>query len=218
MANLQQGANGEVNTTRHQRSHNELSDRERSRSGGGAVTHEPDVSEVRRIRLERLEGSPIASAANPTMTSESHATLPSLKSSHRRKRDQHRSPDEKKNHRRRKSIAKEESTTTAYVYGDPATRSRATPERRSGSDADSSSSDENAVKVVKPKVRKIRVVQATEEEERSKRRQERRAKYREHTELPRESRESIRRTRTHHTRRKSLVEVPVPRRYVSCSY
>lgn len=216
MANSQQGANGEVKTRRRQRSHNELSDKKRSKSGGGGVTLEPDVSEVRRIRLERLEGSPIASAANPTMTSESHTTLPSLKSSHRRKRDQHRSPDEKRSHRRRKSIVKEESTT-AYVYGDPATRPSATPARRSGSDADSSSSDENAVKVLKPKVRKIRVVYVTEEEERSKRRQERRAKYREHTELPRESRESIRKTRTHHTRRKSLVEVPIPRRYACCS-
>jgi len=210
MVNSQQGANGERRTRRRQKSHNELN----GRDSGGAVTHEPDDLEVRRSRLERLDGSPIPSASTPKMTSESHATLPSPKSSHRRKRDQHRSPDEKKHRSRRKSTVKE-GGTTAYVYGEP-TRSRATPERKSGSDADSSSSDEDAVKVVKPKERKATVIYVTEEDDRAKRRQERRAKTREPAERSRETEESPRKTRTHRSRRKSMVESPPLRRYVCC--
>jgi hypothetical protein len=209
------------------RSHDELGDEKLHKSRGKErVTLEPDISGVRRIRVERLEGSPTRTAATPTMTSESHATLPSLKSSsgHRGRRDQHRSSDEKKHRRRRKSTVKEDGAT-AYVYGDPAERSQpsrntTTESRKLGRDGESSESDDDAVieiePVKEPKKRKIRIVYMTEDEGRATRRKGRRSKEKESTDAPRNSGEPVRRSRAHHSRRKSVVEAPPaspPKRY-----
>jgi hypothetical protein len=196
---------------------------------------EPVVSEVPRLRVERLEGSTSTrrSVATPKMTSESHATLPSLKSvtSHRRRHDSRRSTVSTKQRTKRKSIPKDDSTPT-YVYGTPADRSQSsrittTETRKLGREGESSvSEDEDGEEDAthsepireKPKKRKIRVIYVDDEEPKSSKPREHRVKLdREIRDRPRDCHESVGRSRAHPTRRKSVVEerlASLPKRYV----
>ena len=215
-------------------SYRELGDEKLYKSRGKEnVTLEPDVSELRRVRVERLEGSTSTrrTTAAPKMTSESHATLPSLKSasSHRR-RDHRRSTVSTKHRTRRKSTSKGDSTPT-YVYGTPADRPQSSriaisDVRKLSRDGESSESEEDEEDSgihsepvrEEPKKRKIRVVYVKEDGSKSSRPRERRVKSsKEIRERPRSSHESVRRSRAHTTRRKSIAEerpASPPKRYV----
>ncbi len=112
--------------------------------GKKEVTQELGVEELRRIRIERLEGNAPRGgpASSSKMATESHASVKEP-SSHRRKH--HRSAEGKKHRRKRISTTKGESGTT-YVYGPPAEKPRSTrilvsETRKLGRDEDSSSSE-----------------------------------------------------------------------------
>ena len=230
MANSQ-SADGERRVRRRRRSYGELEGDKSSKSRGKeTVTLEPNSSEVRGIRIDRLEaGSTLRrSSETPKMSSDSHATLPSLKpaSSHRRRKENHRSPEETTHRRRRKSTSKDDSTTT-YVYGKPADRSQSSritisETRRLGRDGESSESEEerpthsNPVKE-EPKQRKIRIVYIDEESKpRHKERRSRAEKLL--VEETRDGGESGHRSRARESRRKSFADVPPasqPTRYGS---
>ena len=215
---------------RRREPHSELEDEKLYKSGGkGTVTLEPDAEEVRRIRIERLEGSTTHGrpAATPKMTSESHATLPSSKSasSHRKRRNHHRRPEEKKHRRRRQSSAKDD-ITSEYVYGPPGEKSQSSritvseTRGRGRDEASSESKDDVAVQLEPVKgsrKRRIKIVYITEEEAKAARRRERRE--RRAKELPdQESAEPVHRSSRHHSRRRtSAAETPPaspPKRYV----
>jgi hypothetical protein len=222
MANSR-AADGERRVRRRRSSYSEL-------EGGEKVTPEPELSEVRRIRLERLEGNATTRkpAASPKMTSESHATLPSLKSrsTHRRKKDRHHhsGTEERKHRSRRKSTSKVEPT---YVYGSPTERSkpsrtRISETRRLGADGDSTDSDEDSTKSepvrIKSQKRKIRIVYVEDQDHKTSRTKERRLRAeREVRDRTRDDEESVHRSRAHVPRRQSAVEIPpasTHRRYV----
>jgi hypothetical protein len=204
--------------------------------GNETVTLQPNEQEVRRLRIERLEGrtsastsvgrSPLRSSAN--MTEESISTPPSLRStpSHRRRSVREVRPEEKKYRRRRKSNAKEDERTE-YVYGPPTERpktSRITisETRKLGRDGETSESEEERetqsepVREKRHKEKKIRVIYVSKEEAKSLRHKEKRVKpEKESSERPRDPEESVRRSRTHRSRRNSIAEVPAspPKRY-----
>lgn len=211
--------------TRRQKSDGEL-------EGGARVTHDPDVSEVRRIRIERLEGSstPGRSTAIPEMASESHTTLPSQKSraSHRRRKShRHHSGDEETRHRRRrKSSAKEDSD---YVYSPPTAPTKSKPTRitvsdtrRPSHDGESSDSGKDSIKSdhvrAKPKKRKIRIVYVDEEDSKPRERRSRRSE-KETRDRSRDREGPTRHRKPEHARRHSTVELPSTshRRYGICS-
>lgn len=223
---------------RRRRSYSELEDETLYKSRGKEKgTLEPNVSEVRRVRVERLGSSTSTrrTAATPKMTSESHATFPSLKSasSHRRK-DHRRSTVSTKHRTRRKSTSKGDSTPT-YVYGTPAGRSQSSritisEIRKLGRDGESTESEEDGENVAthsepvreKPKKRKIRVVYIKEDDSKSSRPREERTKSdKEIRDRLRSSHESIQRSRAHTTRRKSIAEerpASPPKRYVQTNF
>ncbi|KAF7856384.1 hypothetical protein EAF04_009912 [Stromatinia cepivora] len=94
--------------------------------GEGITSVEPDISEVRRRRLEKLEGnstnrSTRNSAATEKMPAESSATVDATKSSssHRRRRRHHTSEDGAGNHSRSKTNEREEKSRSDYVYAAP---------------------------------------------------------------------------------------------------
>lgn len=228
MANSQ--ADGKRRVRRH-RSHSELDDEKLHRSRGkGKVALEPDLSEVRRMRIERLEDrtSTDRTPATLKMTSESHATLPSQKSSSshrsRRKKERDRSADGKSHRRRRKSTLRDASTT--YVYENPESKSSKSriivEEKKSSSDEESSESEEEekstkpeSVKE-RPRKRKVKVVYITEEDYHSSKPKERTVKDKKPQDSHQEKEGSIRRSKTHHSRRKSSAEAPPaspPKRY-----
>lgn len=196
---------------RRRKSYSELEGRER-------VTLEPNVSEVRRIRVERLEGNTTArrSVAIPKMTSDSHAILPSLKSasSHRRKsHHHHRSGKEETKHRRRtRSSSKDEST---YVYRSAIDESHSSrtsvPEARGlGHDENSSDSEADSTHSepipAKTRRRKIKLVYVDGEGYKSSKLKERLSKTdREGKSHDRDIEESDRKSRAH-TRRQSVVD------------
>jgi hypothetical protein len=201
---------------------------ERKICGKEKISTEPDISEVRRLRVERLEGSTSTrrSVAKPKMTSESHATLPSLKStsSQRRKHDPRRSTVSTKRHRKRKSTSKDDSTST-YVYGTPADRSP--PERRHAQDGEPIEEDDveserdhstpSERDEDKPRRRKVKVIYVKEHSSKSKPKLRRVRSDQEMHSRPTDSQKSVRRSRTQTTRRKSVVEerpISLPRRYV----
>ncbi|PQE17819.1 Zinc finger C6HC-type protein [Rutstroemia sp. NJR-2017a BVV2] len=117
---------------------------------------EPDVSELRRARLDKLEGrtaskSARTSAAIPKPTIESNATTERYTSAtdDRRRRHRDRAPSEDRTTRHRsrsKTVVKEEKSAGTYVYGDPKSRdkSRAIPvkETRRRDEEDESSDSE----------------------------------------------------------------------------
>ena len=161
---------------------------------GGEDEHrlKPDVYEVRKVRLERLEGSKSTrrSVATPKMTSDSHATLTSLKSSssHRRRHSSRRSTvstrHHTRHHTRRNSTSRDDFTPT-YVYGTPADRSQsritASETRKLGRDGDPSElevDEETRTTQSDPieeksKTRKIRIVYKDEVPNSSKHRERR---------------------------------------------
>ena len=220
MANSQ-SADGERRVRRRRRSYSELEGEKLYKSRGKEkVTLEPDISEVRRIRIDRLEAGSTSrrSSETPKMTSVSHATLPSLKSasSHRRRKEHRRSTEETKHSRRRKSTSKDESTTR-YVYGKPADRSQSSritisETRRLGRDGESSESEEERATqsepiVEKPKERKIRVVYITEESK--PKHKERRSRAEKVVgDQTRHIEESGSRSRAHESRRKPAAYAP----------
>ena len=220
---------------RRRRSYSGLDDRNLYKSRGEEkITLEPDVSEVRRIRIERLEGSTSSrrSVATPKMTSESHAPLPSLKSasSHRTRHNPRRSTASTKHRTKRKSTTKDDSIPS-YVYGTPADRPQSSSitiseTRKLGRDGESSETEEEDEDAThsepireKPRKRKIRVIYVKEgEESKSSKPYERRVKSdQEFRDRPRDSHDSVRRSRVHAPRRKSSVEERLaspPKRYV----
>jgi hypothetical protein len=218
-------ADGERMMRRRRSSYSELEDEKLYRSRGKEkITLEPDDSELRRVRVERLEGSTSTrrSVATPKMTSDSHATLPSLKptSSHRRRHDIRHRKVSTKHRTRRKSSSKDDSTPT-YVYGTPAERSQPSritisETRKLGRDGESSElADENEEDHTthsepvrdKPKKRKIKVIYVKGHDLKSSTPGERRVKSdKEIRDRRRDSYESVRRSRAHTTRRKSIAE------------
>ena len=227
-------ADGERRMRRRHESHGGLEDEKLHKSRGkGRVTQDPERADVRRVRVERLErssstdGTPIPS----TMTSESHTTRPSLKSSstQRRRGDHHRGPEETKHRRRRESLTNDDSAPT-YVYGAPADRpkgSRLTlsETRRLGRDGESTESDEeNAtqpepVNDKKPRAKKIRIVYVTKEESKTLKQKERRVKAdNEAKDRHHDGDNSIHRSGVRQSRRKSVAEAPspLPKRFALC--
>jgi transcription elongation GreA/GreB family factor len=203
--------------------------------GKETVTLQPDEQGARRIRIERLEGrtsvstsvgrSPLRSSAN--MTEESIATPPSLRStpSHRRRSVRDVRPEEKKHRQRRKSNPKEDERTE-YVYGPPTGRPKSSriisETRKLGRDGETSEEEEERETQSEPerekrhKEKKIRIIYVSKEEAKSLRHQEKRVKPEKgSSERPRDSEESVRRSRTHRSRRNSIAGVPVspPKRY-----
>lgn len=181
--------------------------------GGEEVTLEPDISQVRRIRIERLEGSTSTgrSAAAGKMTSESHATLPVLKhvSSHGRRKEHRRSVVDTRHRTRVKPSSKDDSTS-ACVYGTPAERSQSSritisESRQLGRDGESSGSETESEKVdaahsdamEKPRKRKIKIVYVKADDSKPSRPRERRV---------RPEKELRDRPRAHTSRRKSVSE------------
>ena len=218
-------------------SHSGLDDEKLYKScGNESVTLLPDEQEVcvPRIRIERLEGStsastsvgrsPLRSSAN--MTEESIATPPSLRSppSHRRRSVREVRPEEKKHRQRRKSNAKEDERTE-YVYGPPTGRPKSSriisETRKLGRDGETSEEEERETqsepeREKRHKEKKIRIIYVSKEEAKSLRHKEKRVKpEKESSERPRDPEESVRRSRTHRSRRNSIAGVPVspPKRY-----
>ncbi len=233
------GADSQRRVRRRRDSSSSLDDEKLYKSGGKeAVTLKPDFEEVRKRRIDNLErradasvGKMIAAEPLPKMASESHATVSNARhSTSGRRRHHHRSPDERRQHRRRDSI-KEESTAGTYVYGAPADREKKdsgviiSETRLLGRDEDTSASSGSSTEeapvrrgwTVKEKHRekKPKIVYVTEVDsiEPIKRKEHR---VRESSHRIRSS-EFLRRSSTHHSRRKSVAEVPSsppPKRFV----
>lgn len=205
---------GERGLTRQRKSHSELEGKE-------DVTLRPDVSEVRRIRIERLDADTTTRrfVATPEMTSESHATLPRSKSrsTHRRKKVHHyQSGKEETKHRRRtKSTSKDEPS---YVYSSPVDRTHSSrtsiqETRTLGRDGESSDSEADSAQSeplqVKPRRRRIKIVYVDEEDYKPLRSKERRSKIdKEGRDRHRDVDESVRRSRQQRSRRQSSADVP----------
>jgi hypothetical protein len=222
MANSE-SADGDPWVRRRRRPRSGLDDEKLYESGGNEGGR--DRTGVRRIRIERLDGSAPTHriASTSKMTSPSHATLPSIRTttSHRRRRDRHRSPERK--HRGRKNSAPKDEPAK-YVYGSPEGRTRSsrvivTETRKLGRDGESSESEEERATQSDPvqeKTRKVKIVYVTAEAARSLKDKERRSRTtRESSDRPRGSGESIRRSRAHDSHRKSVTEAPPspPKRY-----
>lgn len=233
-------ADGERRIRRRRRSYNELeAERLYKSRGEEKITLEPDVSEVRRIRVERLEGSTSTrrSVATPKMISESHATLPSLKSasSHRRRHASRRSSVSTKHRTKRKSTSRDDSTPT-YVYANSTdktqssriTISESTKLSRDGGSIDSEedekeddASTHSKQVTEKPKTRKIRVIYVDGDDLKSLKPRERRVKSKERQDRSSDSHETVRRNKVHTTCRKSIREdrpASLPSRYVQDKY
>jgi hypothetical protein len=189
-------------------------------SGGGEaganVTQEGDA-EVRRGHVNLIEVEEVDDEQTRNMASESQATLTSSKSRSRRK-DGRRGSEERKHRRRRTATVKEDGPE--YVHAEPIRRTKSRPEKRSGSDADDSEEEVGRVKVGKSKPRKVRYVYVTEVDETPRRRSQKKERHKSAEELPRRTEESIKRSRSHQTRRKSVVDAPPLQRYESlnCSF
>lgn len=116
---------------------------------------EPDVSEVRRLRLEKLEGRSASKPARksvsiPKTTTESNATVEKHTSATDDRRRRHRAPSEDrttKHRSRSKTVIKEEKSAGTYVYGDPKARDKTrgitVKETRRQTEEDESSDSEN---------------------------------------------------------------------------
>lgn len=195
--------------TRRRNSYSELESREE-------VTPELNVSEVRRIRIERLESTTTTrrSEATPDMPSESNATLPSLKSRsiHRRKKErQHHSSDEETKHRRRRKSTVQD----ARVYGSPVgkSQSRITISGTKGVEEVSGDSEDDSTKSEpvehKPRKRRIKIVYVDEGEYKSSKPKVRRSRTDQSSrERPRHGEEFNHRSRASQSRRHSVVEKP----------
>ncbi|QSZ36417.1 hypothetical protein DSL72_006294 [Monilinia vaccinii-corymbosi] len=108
---------------------------------------EPDIAEVRRIRLERLEGHPTNRSTRNSAGDEKMPTE-STSSGHRRRSRHHNSEDVAEHHSRSKTSGGEERRTSDYVYDAPRGSDRRSKpggitvaERRRRDEEDESSSD-----------------------------------------------------------------------------
>jgi hypothetical protein len=187
-----------------------------------AQDSELSIPGVRRIRVERQDERDTGgreSASSRKMASESYATQPSEESlsSHRRRRRQHRSPDDDAPGKRA-SVSRDESPAR-YLHGTPSRTSRRSPvaeseSRRLESDEESSDSEEevsrrSGTSQKSPRKRKVKVVYITEEDYHSSKQKERRQRTdRKPVERAKED-DSVRRSRTHRSRR-SVAEPTVP--------
>lgn len=203
-------ANEGTRTRRRHKSHNEGSQSRISISAGGRaartnVTQEGDEADVRRSHVNLIEVEQVDDVRTRNMASESQATLTSSKSRSRRTKDGLR--DERKHRRRRTSAVNEEGPE--YVNGEVKRRTRSKPERDSGSDGDDSEVEAGRVKVGKSKSRKVRYVYVTKTDATPRRRSQKKEKYRSAEEIPQQTEETIKRSRSHRTRRQSVVEAPV---------
>ncbi|PVH78496.1 hypothetical protein DL98DRAFT_246512 [Cadophora sp. DSE1049] len=211
-----------------------------------AGAEELDAASLRRRRLDRLEGQhrrhrQLSSeeedvfVSTPTltrtMTTESHATRSSRRdatgssASEGHKRRGHR--DEEKRHRRKKRDGEGEDAPAQYVYGAPTEKAksatttvRVSETRRLGRDGESEEEEtvsrSRTVKD-KPREKKIKVIYVTRDELKTSKHKEPRVKTVKE-DRPRESESSVHRSRTHQSRRKSVVEsLPPspPRRHTS---
>ena len=219
-----QAADGEGRARRRHRSISELEDGNvLPTSGNKTVAQGSSREEVRRTEVERIESrskTSRTSVATPNMTSESHATIPSLKSgsTHRRRRRHHGS--EHTEHRRRRS-----AEDSGHVYPSSAERPRSSrvsiPARtkvdRDGSESEGSSTEEEPVEI-KPRKRRTKIIYITEEESVLGRPKERKVTAdRDIRSPPRVSEESSHRSRTSHSRRKSTANILLPsppKRYI----
>ena len=219
-----QAADGEGRARRRRRSTSDLADEKLHRtSGKETVAQGLNRGEVRRTEIERVESrnkTSRTSVATPNMTSESHTTIPSSKSgsTHRRRRRHHDS--EYTEHRRRRS--KDDS---GHVYPSSAERPRSSrvsiPAKikvaRDVSESEGSSSEEEPVEV-KPRRKKKKVIYINEGESiLGKAKARKVAVDREVRSPPRASEESVRRSKTSHSRRRSTADVSLPsppKRYV----
>jgi hypothetical protein len=200
-------------------------DGEKHYESGGGNGRERDRSptEVRRIRVERLERStsPHRTPSSSKMTSASHATLPSRRSttSHRRRNHRHESP-ERKSRSRTKSARREEPAT--YVYGAPEEKRSShiivTETRRLGRDGESTEEEEERATQSDPvrEERKVKVIYVSAGEAKPLKHKERSSRTtRESSERPRHSEESVHRSRAHRSRQNSVSEEPLspPKRF-----
>jgi hypothetical protein len=196
-------------------------------SGGGNGRERDPAAEVRRTRVERLDGSTSTrrTASDSKMTSASHATLPSIRSttSHRRRSHRHGSP-ENKSHSRRETTPKEEPAE--YVYRAPEEKKRSsriivTETRRLGRDGESTDDDEEERAAQSDPVRekrKTKVIYVSAEDSKALKHKERYSRTsRESSDRPRHSEESIHRGRSHRSRRNSVAEAPSspPKRFAT---
>lgn len=151
----------------------------------GVTSVEPDVSEVRRIRLERLEGnstnrSTRNSATTEKMPVESSATVDATKSTSSHRRRRHHTLEDGAGHRSRSKTAdREEKSRSDYVYAAPREKdSKNKPrgvtitERRRRDEEDESSSDsedeeESPLEPMVPKSKKKTKVVVLEQPKRS---------------------------------------------------
>lgn len=206
-------------------------------SGKERVTLDREIPGVRRVRIERQDGSEgiHRPASHSKMTSESYATLPSEKSatSHRRRR-RHHSPDDEHHRRRRESRSPRDESPSSYLYGTPSNRSRRSratlPEtRKLDSESESSESEQEVVVVStkpesikeRPRKPKIKIVYISEEDYRTSKPKERTHKTdRKLKDVSREKDihkedDSIRRSRSHRPRRTSEANLSSPpKRYI----
>jgi hypothetical protein len=206
-------------------------------SGKEAITQQPpekDVTHRGRTRVERPDRNTTARGSTATlkMTSESQTTLPSLRSgsSHKRRRRKEHREDSKEveHHRSRKSTAGDGSRHVYSTRTDPSQSSRITisdtlkiETRASSQDGETSDSEASSKgsepAKPRPRKRKIRVIYITEEKSEVAKPRERRARpEKEPKDRLKESGESIRSSRTSHSRRKSAAHTPPlspPRRH-----
>ena len=219
-------ADGERKAGHRRRSYSELEDAKVYKSRGKEkITLDPDLVEVRRIRLERLGSSTGSrrSVATSKMTSDSHTTLPSVKSSstYRRKKEHHRKSEDSKHRRRRRPSSTNDDSTATYVYGPPSEKSKPTKiiiseTRKLGSEGASSESEDDQdtqsepVKD-KPRKRKVRVIYVKRDPSRSSSRHKDRRARSVSAEGPRRRRDEedyVQRSSVHKSRQRSVAGLP----------
>jgi hypothetical protein len=148
------------------------------------------------------------------MTSNSHATPPSLRSTRSHRRSGRHGSRERKSHNRRKSAPRDEPVE--YVYGAPEEKKRSsrvivTETRRLGRDKESSEEEEEHATQSDPvkEKRKVKVIYVSAEEATTLKHKERSSRTsRESSERPRRSEESVHRSRSHRSHRGSVSGAP----------
>ena len=206
-------ANEGTRTRRRHQSHNEgVHSRVFTSADGGVrpnVIQEGDGAESRRNDVNLVEVEVMDDVHARNMAFESQATLTSSKSRSRRTKDGRRGSKDKKHRSRRPSSAIKEDGPE-YVPEQPRKRTRSKPERRSGSDADDSEEEVGRVRVSRSKPRRVRYVYVTEVDESPRKQSQKKERYDSAEVLPREKDETVRRSRSHQSRRKSVVADAAP--------
>lgn len=184
-----------------------------------------DAEEVRRRRIDRLEGRTTTeeraqSATRREMVNDSSATLPSVKKARRRERGE--TKEERQVRKRRERGEVEEGGE--YVYGRPGEREKKEPTvrvsetRKLGRDGESSSEEEGEERIPRgstkerPREKKIKVVYVTREEQQKSRHREKEPRVVKVVRArPNEEASSVHRSSTQRSTRTSVVEVtPMP--------